>query len=118
MKFSSVLVALVAAGAVQAAPAPQHPVPTTVPKWCGHIGQGCKRTVESHNEFKRSASALAEAMAYSVPTSVSKWCGHIGQGCYKAKRAADAVEEVKRTTDNLAVIMADLEDDAGFEDDE
>ncbi|KAJ5130169.1 uncharacterized protein N7515_006208 [Penicillium bovifimosum] len=116
MKFSSVLVALAAAGAVQAAPSPQQAgLPTTVPKWCGHIGQGCKRTVESHNEFKRSASALAEAMAYTVPTSVSKWCGHVGQGCYKAKRAADAVEEVKRTTDNLAVAMADLEDDAGFE---
>ncbi|KAF9247901.1 hypothetical protein DTO013E5_3142 [Penicillium roqueforti] len=92
MKFTSVVIAVLAAGTVQAAATPQ----TTLPKWCGHIGQGCKRTTDASVDVKRSADALAEAMAKNLPLVLQKWCGHIGQGCYKAKRAADAVDEVKR----------------------
>ncbi|KAJ6153393.1 hypothetical protein N7497_007712 [Penicillium chrysogenum] len=83
----------------------------TLPKWCGHIGQGCKRTTDASLDVKRSADALAEAMAGGLPFVLQKWCGHIGQGCYKAKRAADAVDEVKRTSDALARAFAALEEE-------
>jgi hypothetical protein len=108
MKFTSVVVAVIAAGTVQAAAlAPSG----TLPKWCGHIGQGCKRTTDASLDVKRSADALAEAMAGGLPLVLQKWCGHIGQGCYKAKRAADAVDEVKRTSDALARAFAALEEE-------
>mgnify|MGYP007085894003 FL=1 len=108
MKFTSVVVAVLAAGTVQAAAlAPSE----TLPKWCGHIGQGCKRTTDASLDVKRSADALAEAMAGGLPLVLQKWCGHIGQGCYKAKRAADAVDEVKRTSDALARAFAALEEE-------
>jgi hypothetical protein len=50
-------------------------------------------------------------MARNLPLVLQKWCGHIGQGCYKAKRAADAADEVKRTSDALAHAMAALEEE-------
>ncbi|KAJ5487934.1 hypothetical protein N7530_002234 [Penicillium desertorum] len=66
MKFTSVVVAVLAAGTVQAAAlAPSE----TLPKWCGHIGQGCKRTTDASLDVKRSADALAEAMAGGLPLS-------------------------------------------------
>ncbi|KAJ5184582.1 hypothetical protein N7491_007547 [Penicillium cf. griseofulvum] len=109
MKVTSVILAVLAAGTVQAVAiaTPNE----TLPKWCGHIGQGCKRTAEASVDVKRSADALAEAMARNLPLVLQKWCGHIGQGCYKAKRAADAVDEVKRTSDALAHAMAALEEE-------
>ncbi|KAJ5162849.1 uncharacterized protein N7500_004679 [Penicillium coprophilum] len=110
MKVTSVLVAVLAAGTVQAAALARGPG-ETLPKWCGHIGQGCKRTADASVDVKRSADALAEAMARNLPMVLQKWCGHIGQGCYKAKRAADAVDEVKRTSDALAHAMAALEEE-------
>lgn len=97
-----------AAATVQAAATGQS---TTLPKWCGHVGQGCKRTADASVDVKRSADALAEAMAKNLPLVLQKWCGHIGQGCYKAKRAADAADEVKRTSDALAAAMAALEEE-------
>ncbi|KXG45385.1 uncharacterized protein PGRI_042980 [Penicillium griseofulvum] len=108
MKATSVVLAVLAAGSVQAAAVAS---PQTLPKWCGHIGQGCKRTAEASVDVKRSADALAEAMARNLPLVLQKWCGHIGQGCYKAKRAADAADEVKRTSDALAHAMAALEEE-------
>ncbi|CAG8266958.1 unnamed protein product [Penicillium nalgiovense] len=108
MKFTSVVVAVIAAGTVQAAATTPS---ETLPKWCGHIGQGCKRTTDASMDVKRSADALAEAMAGGLPLVLQKWCGHIGQGCYKAKRAADAVDEVKRTSDALARAFAALEEE-------
>ncbi|KAJ5385336.1 hypothetical protein N7517_003247 [Penicillium concentricum] len=112
MKVTSVFVAVLAAGTVQAAAVAGKGGPNiTLPKWCGHIGQGCKRTADASIDVKRSADALAEAMASNLPMVLQKWCGHIGQGCYKAKRAADAVDEVKRTSDALAYAMAALEEE-------
>ncbi|KAJ5774642.1 hypothetical protein N7457_009538 [Penicillium paradoxum] len=109
MKFTSVVVALVAASSVQAA---SYKTPSTsIPKWCGHIGQGCKRSVDASLDVKRSAEELADSMAESLPQVLEKWCAHTGQGCHKAKRAANAVEMVKRTTDDLALALAALEDD-------
>lgn len=108
MKFTSVAVAVMAVATVQAAATGPS---TTLPKWCGHIGQGCKRTADASVDVKRSADALAEAMARNLPLVLQKWCGHIGQGCYKAKRAADAADEVKRTSDALAAAMAALEEE-------
>ncbi|KAJ5961082.1 uncharacterized protein N7479_008232 [Penicillium vulpinum] len=113
MKCTSVLVAVLAAGTVHAAAVAGGPG-TTLPKWCGHIGQGCKRTADASVDVKRSADALAEAMARNLPMVLQKWCGHIGQGCYKAKRAADAADEVKRTSDALAYAMAALEEEDDY----
>lgn len=111
MKFTSVAIALVAAGSVQAAASPVYRGPFTgIPKWCGHIGQGCKRTVDASFEVRRSADELAESMANNLPQVLEKWCAHTGQGCHKAKRAAEAVEEVKRTSDDLALALAALEE--------
>ncbi|KAJ5514872.1 hypothetical protein N7463_004424 [Penicillium fimorum] len=112
MKVTSVVVAVLAAGTVQAAAIAGGPT-ETLPKWCGHIGQGCKRTADASIDVKRSADALAESMSRGLPMVLQKWCGHIGQGCYKAKRAADAVDEVKRTSDALASAMAALEQEDG-----
>ncbi|KAJ5172282.1 hypothetical protein N7492_004875 [Penicillium capsulatum] len=83
-------------------------------KWCAHPGQGCymmKRTADVTSEVKRSADALADAMAEAHPVAVEKWCAHPGQGCYKVKRAADAVEEVKRNAAALAEAMAALDEE-------
>lgn len=110
MKFTSVVIALAAATSVQAAVAYKTPS-TTIPKWCGHIGQGCKRSVDASIDVKRSADELAESMADSLPQVIEKWCAHTGQGCHKVKRAANAVEMVKRTTDDLAIALAELEEE-------
>jgi hypothetical protein len=50
-------------------------------------------------------------MAEAHPAALQKWCGHPGQGCYKVKRAALAVDEVKRSAEALADAMADLDDE-------
>ncbi|KAJ5748045.1 uncharacterized protein N7511_009741 [Penicillium nucicola] len=105
MKFLSVAIAMLAASTVQAA---------TLPKWCGHPGQGCymmKRAADASFEVKRHADALADAMAGSHPLVLQKWCGHPGQGCFKAKRAAEAADEVKRSADALADAMAALDEE-------
>ena len=105
MKFLSVAIAMLAASTVQAA---------ALQKWCGHAGQGCymmKRTADVTGEVKRSADALAEAMAEAHPAALQKWCGHPGQGCYKVKRAAEAVDDVKRSADALAEAMAALDEE-------
>jgi prefoldin subunit 5 len=105
MKLSTIIVASLGAVSVKAAY-------NRLPKWCAHIGQGCymaKRSADASWEVKRSADALAEAMAVSFPSDLPKWCGHIGQGCAKAKRAISAADEVKRSADALAEAIAELE---------
>ncbi|KAJ5894414.1 hypothetical protein N7495_006105 [Penicillium taxi] len=104
MKFLCVALALMAASSVQA---------VHVDKWCSHPGQGCymmKRTADASFEVKRSAEALADAMAEAHPVA-QKWCAHPGQGCAKVKRAAEAVDEVKRSADALAEAMAALDEE-------
>ena len=57
MKLLSVALAMLAASTVQAA---------AMVRWCYHPGQPCykiKRTADISTEVKRSAEALAEAMA-------------------------------------------------------
>lgn len=108
MKFLSVALAVLVASSAQAAAA------RGLQKWCGHPGQGCymmKRTADVSGDVKRSADALAEAMAEAHPAALQKWCGHPGQGCYKVKRTAVAVEDVKRSAEALADAMADLDDE-------
>lgn len=103
MKLLSVVVAMVAATTVQAA---------TMQKWCYLPGQGCymlKRAADATGEVKRSADALAEAMADASPAAMQKWCYLPGQGCNKMKRAAEAVDEVKRSADALAEAMTALD---------
>ncbi|EPS27552.1 hypothetical protein PDE_02495 [Penicillium oxalicum 114-2] len=70
-----------------------------------------KRTADVTFEVKRSADALAEAMAEAQPAALQKWCAHPGQGCAKVKRTADAVEEVKRSAAALAEAIASMEDE-------
>ncbi|KAL5686530.1 hypothetical protein EMGR_002757 [Emarellia grisea] len=84
MKLLSLVLASFAAAAVQA-----HITP-----WC-------------HLPVRRSASAVAEAVAEAFPQS--PWCHLPGQGCAKAKRAAEAAEEVKRSADAFAEAMAAFE---------
>lgn len=82
--------------------------------WCAHPGQPCykmKRTVDMSSEVKRSAEALADAMAEAQPEAMIRWCDHPGQPCYKVKRAAEAVSEVKRSADALAEAMAALDEE-------
>ncbi|KAJ5626029.1 hypothetical protein N7510_002338 [Penicillium lagena] len=105
MQFFTVAIAMLAATSVNAA---------ALQKWCGHPGQGCymmKRTADVTGDVKRSAEALADAMAEAHPIALQKWCGHPGQGCYKVKRAAEAADEVKRSADALAEAMAALDDE-------
>jgi hypothetical protein len=136
MKFLSIALALMAATAATAAPgrtaqkwcghpgqgcAKRSAEPEAMPepepvaqKWCAHPGQGCymmKRTADVTTEVKRSADALAEAMAEAHPAALQKWCAHPGQGCAKVKRAAEAVEEVKRSADALAEAIASINDE-------
>lgn len=105
MKLTTIVVAALGAASVQAAY-------TKLPKWCAHPGQGCymmKRSADASWDIKRSADALAEAMAEALPQELPKWCAHRGQGCAKAKRAATAAEEVQRSADALAEAMAALD---------
>ncbi|KAJ5085631.1 hypothetical protein N7532_010402 [Penicillium argentinense] len=108
MKFVTLALAALAATTAQAA------AYRGLQKWCGHPGQGCymmKRTADVSGDVKRSADALAEAMAEAHPAALQKWCGHPGQGCFKVKRAAEAVEEVQRSAEALASAMADLDEE-------
>ncbi|KAJ5157559.1 uncharacterized protein N7482_008659 [Penicillium canariense] len=108
MKVLSIVLALMAATTAQAAAG------RTMQKWCGHPGQGCymmKRTADVSTEVKRSADALAEAMAEAHPAALQKWCAHPGQGCAKVKRTAEAVEEVKRSADALAETLAAMDEE-------
>ncbi|KAJ5860632.1 uncharacterized protein N7529_007942 [Penicillium soppii] len=105
MKLTTIVLAALGAASVRAAY-------TTLPKWCAHPGQGCymmKRSADASYTVKRSAEALAEAMAESFPAEIPKWCAHPGQGCAKVKRAAAAAEEVQRSADALADAMAALD---------
>lgn len=104
MKFVAVILAVIAATAVQAA---------AVPQWCSHPGQGCymlKRAAGNTFEVKRSAEALAEAFAEAEP-QWSQWCSHPGQGCEKVKRAAAAIDEVKRSAAAVADAFASLDEE-------
>ncbi|KAJ6113719.1 hypothetical protein N7523_007036 [Penicillium sp. IBT 18751x] len=114
MKYVSVAIALLAASTVQAAAVPEAAKHPGMPIWCNHPGQGCymyKRTADVSAEVKRSAEALAEAIAEAHPQALQIWCDHPGQGCAKAKRAAEAVDEVKRSADALADAMAALDEE-------
>lgn len=114
MKYLSLAIALLAAATVQAASVPTSVQKPGMPIWCDHPGQGCymyKRTADVSAEVKRSADALAEAIAEAHPKALQIWCDHPGQGCAKAKRAAEAVDEVKRSADALADAMAALDEE-------
>ncbi|KAJ5224150.1 hypothetical protein N7468_008692 [Penicillium chermesinum] len=75
MKLFSIALALAAASVAQAAAVPAaDAAPAAAPdakykfggSWCYHPGQPCymmKRTVDAVDEFKRSAEAMAAAMA-------------------------------------------------------
>ncbi|EAW11125.1 mating alpha-pheromone PpgA [Aspergillus clavatus NRRL 1] len=102
MKLLSVVLATLAATTVQAG---------AMAQWCELPGQGCymiKRAAEASGEVKRSASAVADAVAEAFPDA-ALWCELPGQGCHKVKRAAEAAEEVKRSADAFAEAMAALE---------
>lgn len=106
MKFQAVAMALMAAATVQAAA-------LNTGSWCIQPGQGCakvKRAADMSTEVKRSAEALAEAMADAHPEAIAQWCTQPGQGCAKVKRSVDAVAEVKRSADALAEAMASLKE--------
>ncbi|KAL4949719.1 hypothetical protein BDW69DRAFT_69777 [Aspergillus filifer] len=99
MKLVSVVLAALAATAVQAGP---------MNKWCMFPGEVCgksKRAFDAIDEVKRSADAMAEAQL-----DLNKWCMFPGQVCGKAKRAIDALDNVKRSADAVAEAMAFLED--------
>jgi hypothetical protein len=70
-----------------------------------------KRTADVTTEVKRSADALAAAMAEARPAALQKWCAHPGQGCAKVKRTAEAVDEVKRSAEALAEAIAAMNDE-------
>ncbi|KAJ5678591.1 hypothetical protein N7462_006835 [Penicillium macrosclerotiorum] len=108
MKFISITIAIMAALTANVA------ARRVGQKWCGHPGQGCymmKRTADITGEVKRSADALAEAMAEAHPEALQKWCVHPGQGCTKIKRTAEAVEDVQRSADALAEAMAAMDEE-------
>ncbi|PYH40521.1 mating alpha-pheromone PpgA [Aspergillus saccharolyticus JOP 1030-1] len=105
MKLLSLILATLAATTVQA---------VSVQKWCYLPGQPCammKRAADVTGEVKRSADALAEAMAEASPSKLQKWCYLPGQPCQKIKRAAEVVDEVKRSADALAEAMAALDEE-------
>jgi D-alanyl-D-alanine dipeptidase len=52
---------------------------------------------------------MADAMA-EASTTLNRWCHFPGQGCAKAKRAIEAVDEVKRSADALAEAMAIIDE--------
>ncbi|KAF7181720.1 hypothetical protein CNMCM7691_001017 [Aspergillus felis] len=102
MKLLSLVLATLAPTAVQA----------DITPWCHLPGQGCymlKRAADASDEVRRSASAVAEAVAEAFPQT--PWCHLPGQGCAKAKRAAEAAEEVKRSADAFAEAMAAFEEE-------
>lgn len=93
MKLITFVLATLAATTVQAG---------AMKKWCHLPGQPCamlKRAADVTGEVRRSADALAEAMADASPETV------------KVKRAADAVNEFKRSADALAEAMAAIDED-------
>ncbi|KAJ5760080.1 hypothetical protein N7520_007236 [Penicillium odoratum] len=105
MKLLAVTLAMLAASAAPTA---------AMSRWCSHPAEPCykmKRTNDISSEVKRSAEALAEAMAEAQPEAMSRWCSHPGEPCFKVKRAAEAVDEVKRSADALAEAMAALDDE-------
>jgi hypothetical protein len=103
MKLISIVAAALAATSVQGA---------ALQKWCHFPGQGCylvERAADTTHEVKRSADAMADAMA-EASTTLNRWCHFPGQGCAKAKRAIEAVDEVKRSADALAEAMAIIDE--------
>ncbi|PYH94413.1 hypothetical protein BO71DRAFT_419330 [Aspergillus ellipticus CBS 707.79] len=105
MKLVSLVLAALAATTVQAG---------AMQRWCVLPGQPCnkmKRAADVSVEVKRSADALAEAMADASPETLQRWCVLPGQPCNKIKRAAEAVSEVKRSADALAEAMAAIDEE-------
>ncbi|KAL4961467.1 mating alpha-pheromone PpgA [Aspergillus stella-maris] len=102
MKLVSVVLAALAATAVQAGP---------MNRWCMFPGQVCGKSkrafdaIDAIDEVKRSADAMAEAQL-----DLNRWCMFPGQVCGKAKRAIDAIDNVKRSADAVAEAMAFLDD--------
>ncbi|KAI9039062.1 mating alpha-pheromone PpgA [Aspergillus affinis] len=93
MKLITFVLATLAATTVQAG---------TLQKWCHLPGQPCamlKRAADATGEVRRSADALAEAMADASPEAI------------RVKRAADVVNEFKRSADALAEAMAAIDED-------
>ncbi|KAL4788998.1 hypothetical protein BDV19DRAFT_383468 [Aspergillus venezuelensis] len=99
MKLVSVILAALAATAVQAGP---------MNRWCMFPDQVCgksKRAFDAIDQVKRSADAMAEAQL-----DLNRWCMFPGQVCGKAKRAIDAIDNVKRSANAVAEAMAFLDD--------
>ena len=69
---------------------------------CFFTAQGCKRSPAPAQQMKRSAEALAEAIAEASPEAFSSWCMMTGQGCAKLRRGLDSVAEVRRSADEFA----------------
>ncbi|GLA30757.1 hypothetical protein AnigIFM63604_011689 [Aspergillus niger] len=104
MKLVSLVLAALAATTVQAA---------ALQRWCVLPGQPCnmiKRAADASGEVKRSADALAEAIADATPETLQRWCVLPGQPCNKIKRAVEAGSEVKRSADAFAEAMADIDE--------
>ncbi|PYI09055.1 hypothetical protein BO78DRAFT_309097, partial [Aspergillus sclerotiicarbonarius CBS 121057] len=105
MKLVSLALAALAATTVQAA---------ALQRWCYLPGQPCtmiKRAADASGEVKRSADALAEAIAEATPETLQKWCYLPGQPCTKIKRAVEAGSEVKRSADAFAEAMAAINEE-------
>ncbi|KAL2828639.1 hypothetical protein BDW59DRAFT_159440 [Aspergillus cavernicola] len=103
MKVTAIVFTALAATIVQGA---------ALQRWCYFPGQVCslvKRAADTNVEVKRSAEAMADAMA-DAKFTINRWCQFPGQVCSKAKRAIDTVNEIKRSADALAEAMAFLEE--------
>lgn len=73
---------------------------------CDHVGQSCKRSPAPAQQMKRSAEALAEAVAEASPEAFSSWCMLEGQGCAKFRRGLDNVAQVRQSADDFAKSLA------------
>ncbi|KAL3470682.1 hypothetical protein BJX99DRAFT_43465 [Aspergillus californicus] len=103
MKVTAIVFTALAASTVQGA---------ALQRWCHFPGQVCglvKRAADTNLEIKRSAEAMADAMA-DAKFTINRWCQFPGQVCGKAKRAIGTVEEIKRSADALAEAMAFLDE--------
>ncbi|KAI9366968.1 hypothetical protein BJX61DRAFT_397557 [Aspergillus egyptiacus] len=103
MKLTPIVFTALAATTVQGA---------ALQRWCKYPGQICglvRRAADTNLEVKRSADAMAEAMA-DAKFTLNRWCHFPGQICGKAKRAIDTVDEMKRSADDLAEALAFLEE--------
>lgn len=76
------------------------------PQPCGMPGETCKRSPGPVQEMKRSAEALAEAIAEASPEAFGDWCYMPGQTCMKFRRGLENTASVKRSANALADALA------------